>query len=92
MSDLIVDGHRFVNPEHRDTYRRAKRLLDDEIERERRDAERLDSEWKHLPDDVRTEHQMVLTRHFAACREPYVKLLCDVLAIASPVILIETPQ
>ena len=92
MSDQIIDGYKFVSREHADTYTDAKKLLENEIERQKQEAERLNREWDRFSDDDKTEYRATLVRHFAACREPYVKLLCDVLAIASPVILVETPQ
>ena len=91
MQEELIDhqlNRKFVNADHMRAYRDAASLLDQEVERQRADADRLMAEWKRLPDEERAERISWLERHFHACRQPYVNLLVKLLDLTTPVYLV----
>lgn len=81
-------NYKFVNEQHEQQYHDARALLKSEDERQESEANRLMTEWQRLPHEERAEKMMWLRRHFHECRAPYVKLLGEILALASPIITI----
>lgn len=79
--------YKFVNAAHEKAYHDAKALLTSEDERQAREGARLMTEWEHYPNDLRREKIAWLNRHWHECRAPYIKLLGDILALASPIII-----
>lgn len=77
--------YRFINDQHEHAYRQAMLLLVAEDSRQASEAARLSKEWMRFPDDARREKFDLLRRHFIECRQPYIKLVADLLALASPV-------
>jgi acyl-CoA reductase-like NAD-dependent aldehyde dehydrogenase len=89
--DGIMDGEmkwKFVNEQHEKTYREAVAMLDAEDVRQGYEARKLFKEWERLPEQERMEKMAWLQRHFIACREPYIKLVADILALATPVMIV----
>lgn len=81
-------NYKFVNEQHEKTYHDAKALLASEDARQKHEAERMASQWASYPENVRRERAAWLTRHFHECRQPYIKLLTDILALATPIIVL----
>ena len=79
---------KFVNEQHEKQYHEAMRLLASEDERQASEAAKLGKEWERLPDEVRAERISWLRNHFHACRQPYIKLVTDILSIATPVFIV----
>lgn len=78
----------FPNPRLEELYREAVALLASEDERQKMEAERLSAEWARYPDEMRREKIAWLERHFRACRAPYLKVLTEIVACASPVMIL----
>lgn len=72
---------KFVNEAHETLYREARAMLDEEIAREQREAERLYADWQYLPERERSAKVAWLQTHFRECRRPYEKMLTDILAL-----------
>lgn len=85
---LRVGEMRFPSERVARLYADAQRMLDEEVERQKAEAAKLGGQWARLPLGVRRQRAAALGRHFAACREPYVKLAADLLALATPVFII----
>lgn len=71
----------FINAQHEKLYTDARKMLDDELTRQKADYERLSADWERLPHYIRSEKEHWLREHFAACRKPYEKLLTDAVAL-----------
>ncbi len=82
----------FVNDAHEKAYHAAMRLLASEDARQKQEHDRLPVEWDRLPENLRRERYVWLQQHFHACREPYVKLLTDIVSLARPIIFIPSPH
>lgn len=78
---------KFVNAQHEQQYHDAIKLLASEDERQAGEAAKLSQEWERLPEDERMKRVAWLRNHFHECRRPYIKLLTDILALASPVMI-----
>ena len=78
----------FINADHERLYREAREMLDNEIARQKQEADRLSVEWEHYPEDERKRNQVWLLRHFDECRKPYVKILTDIVALCPTAVTI----
>lgn len=78
---------KFVNEQHKQQYHDALKLLASEDERQAGEAAKLGKEWERLPEDERMKRVYWLRDHFHKCRQPYIKLLTDILALATPVMI-----
>jgi hypothetical protein len=83
---------KFVNEQHERQYHDALRLLASEDERQASEAAKLGREWERLPEDKRMERIAWLRNHFHECRKPYIKLLTDILALATPVMILSADE
>jgi hypothetical protein len=79
----------FINETHESLYHQAKELLDAELLRQRQEAERLQEEWKKLPEDRLRKNVTWMQQHFAECRRPYEKILTDIISLCPMAIIID---
>lgn len=87
MTTLCIST-KFVNSEHQRLYDRARKMLDDELSRQKKELKRLMPEFERYPAEIRNEKIAWLMRHFAKCRMPYEKILIDVLSICPTIMMV----
>jgi hypothetical protein len=88
MALMEAHGYKFLDAHHEAVYVEAKALLDAEDARQGHEARRLLLEWEGLPEREYARRFAEHRRYMLACREPYVKILVDILSLASPVMLV----